>query len=620
MVQENVNDVYEAVGKMARAQDRHLINVGCGGTMRVQHLWQSIAPGVAGEAIRETDRLVRQAVRDVIGGKEMNRLMDEQASMPQRFAGLGYRKSANVAQAAYLGGFAMAAYGRYGVGRICPDLRGALDAPQDFQQYPSLKAVCTVWRKATKRQPHRQDQRLRIMAMAAVADTLQTPDARPPGITEVEWGFYKQVFRDKDNGAYETRSKSEHQLGIEGSHGKARAINAEMEKRAVEAFEKLHADGDVTPTQRAMFLHPHRHPGVIKLLWTSGEMKIQRLISRLDANQRFENYVADLPDQRTEARFRGVMNNVNNTPLRTIPSHRKRIMASEEFEWTLNNRIQKGQPSTEEISEQMCSCGKAVGDGRHFRQCRKANGMLRLHDSMRDNLLNMCRSAGLHATREPRHLLRDSEFDRPADILIQNWSIEGFKQRKHAVDCSFPMVDSNWNGQTAAEKETKAKRVGVTAEAQADAKRNHIGSAAEQLERGNSATMTERCRLEGIHFWPVPVEGDGAVSKDFEMLIQNVSDAANKIMGHDRQEFQARWMSTFSIKLAVMSARISIQRSSAEYRRLSRMADNQNEFYGQMGTEVPIQAGVNRSREFRNRMSDLYKSMAVSSAGAPPRG
>jgi hypothetical protein len=366
-----------------------------------------------------------------------------------------------------------------------------------------------------------------------------------------------------------------------------------------------------------MFTRPHRHPGILKLLWDSGERKIQRLVSRLEAHQQMHEFVNSLPGEEAEARFRGMLNTLGNTSTSVIPSCRQRTIATENFEWILNNRIQKMQPSVEPISEQTCSCGQAIGDGRHFRKCRKQNGMLRLHDCMRDTLIQMCQSAGLHTTREPRQLLRDSEHDRPADLYIQNWSIEGMRFRKHAVDLTFPLVDSRWESLSAAEKTLRAKRVGVTAETRANTKRNEVGSAAEQHERGNSATMTERCRTEDTHFWPIPVEGDGAVSNDFTKLIQNVSDAASEIMDHDRRAFQARWMCTFAVKLAVMSSKIALQRSANEYRRLSRVPNITDDFYAQIAADVPVQAGVNQSREFRNRMSGLYK---ISSAGATPRG
>ena len=97
--------------------------------MRVQHLWQSVDPTTAGDAVTETDRMVYQAAKEALGGKEMTRLVAQQASMPQRFAGLGYKRSATIATAAYLGGFTMTSYGRYGAGHINPDLKRVLESP-----------------------------------------------------------------------------------------------------------------------------------------------------------------------------------------------------------------------------------------------------------------------------------------------------------------------------------------------------------------------------------------------------------------------------------------------------------------------------------------------------------
>ncbi len=41
--------------------------------------------------------------------------------------------------------------------------------------------------------------------------------------------------------------------------------------------------------------------------------------------------------------------------------------------------------------------------------------------------------------------------------------------------------------------------------------------------------MSKRCELQGINYWPVPVEGDGQTSANFEAFLKNVSDAASEL-------------------------------------------------------------------------------------------
>ena len=50
--------------------------------------------------------------------------------------------------------------------------------------------------------------------------------------------------------------------------------------------------------------------------------------------------------------------------------------------------------------------------------------------------------------------------------------------------------------------------------------------------------------LEGINQWQIPIEGDGARSTDFDALLKNVSDKAEKIRGqelNDLKSDKAKW-------------------------------------------------------------------------------
>ena len=63
----------------------------------------------------------------------------------------------------------------------------------------------------------------------------------------------------------------------------------------------------------------------------------------------------------------------------------------------------------------------------------------------------------------------------------------------------------------------------------------------------NPATILAKDRLEGINHWPIPIEGDGARSTDFDALLKNVSDIAEKIRGqelNDLKSGKAKWRFT----------------------------------------------------------------------------
>jgi hypothetical protein len=78
--------------------------------------------------------------------------------------------------------------------------------------------------------------------------------------------------------------------------------------------------------------------------------------------------------------------------------------------------------------------------------------MLKIHDGLRREALKLVRSACLTAVEEQPLLLSDNPLERPGDIFIVNWEIKTGSNKnkdirifsKHAIDLSFPLVDSNW--------------------------------------------------------------------------------------------------------------------------------------------------------------------------------
>jgi hypothetical protein len=105
IITETVDKVYQATDKLGKSQYKHLLNVNCGGTIRVQHLWQTVRPSLTEKAISTVDRLTAEAIKTLLKKTELSEEAIAQSFMPVRFGGLGYRNSDYMANAAYIGGF-----------------------------------------------------------------------------------------------------------------------------------------------------------------------------------------------------------------------------------------------------------------------------------------------------------------------------------------------------------------------------------------------------------------------------------------------------------------------------------------------------------------------------------
>ena len=160
--------------------------------------------------------------------------------------------------------------------------------------------------------------------------------------------------------------------------------------------------------------------------------------------------------------------------------------------------------------------------------------------------------------REPHGLLSDNPEEKPADLLTEDWTIEGIANTRHAIDLTCPLSDSSWSSLTVADKAARANTMGVAGLAREDFKRTKVGDHTSQLLRDNDLTMTARCGLEGIHFWPVGLEGDGVPTLSFEKFFNNVCDAASQIKGLNRSSFKTYFQSRLANTLAQSSASNSV--------------------------------------------------------------
>ncbi len=186
-----------------------------------------------------------------------------------------------------------------------------------------------------------------------------------------------------------------------------------------------------------------------------------------------------------------------------------------------------------------------------------------------DTLILMCKTAGLATRREPMGVLDDDTEERPADFLIENWTVDGVEFSTHAVDLTCPLSDSSWNGLSAAARTYRAKTVGVAGLAAEKKKRINVGTSAEQRHRENSDPMSVRCRKREVNFWPVGLEGDGVPTKAFSHFFNAVCDSAKNLRGLNRGSFKSYFQSRIANVLHQTTAALALRRIAVERIRLS---------------------------------------------------
>jgi len=141
-VEGKVAAPYRAVAKLSRSQLKHLLNANCGGTARVQHVWQAIDPVSSAAAVKATDELTTETLQGILGVLDtLSPWVLSSCFLPQRYGGLGYRRSEDIKFAAFIGGFVMAAYGLYGTASYYPPLVTGVNCPE-MSQLPSMKVFC----------------------------------------------------------------------------------------------------------------------------------------------------------------------------------------------------------------------------------------------------------------------------------------------------------------------------------------------------------------------------------------------------------------------------------------------------------------------------------------------
>jgi len=607
LVHENVGNAYDAVHNLPDLQYQHLLNVNCGGNARTQHIWQTVRPDLAIQAAKEVDELTKEAIGQMLPKNALaTDQVEQQCFRPLRHGGLGYRKSMNTTAAAYVGGFALAAHGPFGIGKIDPELMESINNPTNYEtsilQFPSIFALHQAWLQLLN------NERAMTLCKAAVADCL----GPQRDIDENDDDYSRRCYkvRKQDNITFETAWKRKYILGINSaSTTTPESLTQTLREITETQWQNMLQDNPST-IEIDRYDNPGMHPSIIGDLWDCGERKLQRLFSRLNEMEETELHLKSERTAQLQARLRGKLNQMANIPLQATPSRPQTRFSNEEWKTMLNDRLQIPMVMGLNIQHQLCQCKAQIGDGRHFRRCRISNGMMKIHDDIRDITLQMVRNAGLTATAEPRGLLPDNTTERPADIFIINWEIKtgSAKQKdlkifsKHAIDLSFPLVDSDKHDAI----QDIGNTVGVVANRKTLSKLNKVGTQAERTRRGNSLTMKQRCADQDINYWPIPVEGDGQTSTSFEAFINKVSDSASNV-GHNPRCFKKRWTTTIACALAKKGAQMVNRRTSAEYKRLAGIPHSNLEIMSHPASLIPDLLGLDRNNYY-HRFSNAYKT------------
>jgi hypothetical protein len=562
-IRNKVASSYAAVDSLTRVQHRHLLHTYCCGAAQAQHLWQTVRPSLASEAIHTTDVLTDIATSRTLGTRGTVPTQSvHQSYLPQRYGGLGYRHSRDISGAAYLGGFAMAAYGDFNVASQYPPLAADIASPET-SSLPSLRELGLVWAAEITRTPYAL-----AIATAAAARSVCPIDGSP------EEDADPSALLQQQDTAYEVRWKAEFVEGKEITEDRTTsALNIALLGRASDTVTHMRAIGTWSARDEFRYGNPAQCSSILGLWAAQGGTHFQRFFSRAHDSWRFQSFLQGVPEARERARFRGVLSAMASVPLRALPNRPERIYDNDAFQWYLNNRVQGPQPSVHGMALQRCSCTKGNGaalieDGRHFRKCKKSNVMLQVHDRVRDSLILMCKAAGLTTRREPSEVLLDNPDERPGDLVIENWTVPKVQYSRHAIDVTCPLADSSWRGLPPAQRDKRSGSVGVAALAGEAAKSTNIGTVADRAHRGNTLTMTQRCHRHEVHFWPIGLEGDGVPTRGFSHFINNVCDAAKNLKDANRASFKSYFLSRISHTLHQTSARVALRRIAAERARI----------------------------------------------------
>ncbi len=587
VIRDSVNPTYDATTTLNQAQIMNLLaRTNTCGTSRVQHLWQTITPTLTAPFALEVDDLTKNALLKIMGRSQddLDALQYKQIFLPLRFGGLGYRSSMDIVHEAYTTRFATVAYAtQFSIPKVAPFLLQDILSPEN-SNLPSLKALNHSWNTICERHP-----RIVALSKAAIRGLLCPP--APVNDDNLETNSERAFLAQES--MFHTRFKSQAVLGIPPyvpSTSWQQATIIDISERAELAFNNISTPKTVIQTSQ--YSQPWKFPSVLKLWLEQDASKLQQTFSRITDTANLVSFVETCSELSLSrlAIFRAKQNVFSRIPLTVLPNKPERCFDNEKFQWYLADRIQAPQPTSVDISSLSCNCRPhtSIQNGRHFRLCLlapKGN----FHDKMRDELLLMCRSAGIPTMKEPTNLLPDEPLTRPGDLFIPCWTINDSVFSKHAIDFTAPSVDASWETLSGPEKIRRTSTTGIMANSAVNSKLSNKGKTIqERALRGNSLSMASRCNQQRINFWPIALEKDGCPSSSFLALLNNVCDAAGKFTDRNPATFRNYWHTCLACKFNHHIASLAIHRRTSFRRTLLRSHSIDNDEHNTLQAQMTL--------------------------------
>jgi hypothetical protein len=332
----------------------------------------------------------------------------------------------------------------------------------------------------------------------------------------------------------------------------------DINDRADKAFQEINP---ISQLQIAQYSEPWKYPSVLRPWIEQGAKKLQQIFSRIGDTHRCLSFIKDCTRDSTlrTAIFRAKQNPISFVPLTILPNKPERIFNNSEFQWYLADKLQALQPSSKDLSSLRCDCSgrHTIGNGRHFRLCTRTsqNIHVQFHNKMREEIILMCRAAGIPTLREPQNLLPDDPLLRPGDIYIPHWTIDGKVHSRHAIDFTAPSIDRSWETASLLEKHRRSSISGAMASTAVKAK------LASKSHPSDNNTIFSRCHDQHINYWPIALEKDGCSSSTFLTFFKNVCDASGKFNEQNTAAFRNYWYARLSCQFHHSLAALSIRRS-----------------------------------------------------------
>ena len=227
-------------------------------------------------------------------------------------------------------------------------------------------------------------------------------------------------------------------------------------------------------------------------------------------------------------------------------------MRDREYIWYLNDRLQTPQPERVRLQRRgiatCCKSNRAEGGDRpvsdsHLQACIVNRKFY--HNTIRQELYQMCNDANLAAGLEPKGLVPGSRM-KPADVFVECWTAdEGFTAC--AIDVVTTDAESNLTKTTKPSVRRQRENIsGIQARSSDNSKR-----CKKLVGVDGDPTIQEYLKARDIKFVPFAVEGTGAFGPAVRPFIKQVSqEAKNNGSTCSAPAFRRKWKTRIAMCLA----------------------------------------------------------------------